>query len=296
MSYILDALKQSDRQRQRGKVPDLQSGQPGLEISAPTSRRWPTWLLGGAALITALLLYVFQGGLLHGDSPSQLPSADALPGDEVTAQLAVSIPVDPPEKGRAEMGLLALPEEVTADLRIQLEDHVTKVPSSLPADVPGSGSVPATAVVMQQPGQGKKEVAGATSNPKEQDLARTEGGSEERLSKQVLAKINPFDPSRIKSNPGTAPSTKNVQKANLKSAGESVLYWRQLPLNVQRSLPSLDFTVHIYSENPAARMVKINGAAMREGQSVSRFLRLEQITPNGVILVYKTYRFSMNVI
>jgi hypothetical protein len=179
-----------------------------------------------------------------------------------------------------------------------LEDSVTTVPSSLSTDVPGSGSVPATAVVTQatEPVQESEEVTGAASNPKEQDLTLTEGGSKERLSKEALAKINPFDPSRIKSKPGASSSSDNVQKTDRKSAGESVLYWRQLPLSVQRSLPSLDFTVHIYSENPASRMVKINGVAMREGQSVSRFLRLERITPNGVVMVYKVYRYSMNVI
>ncbi|MEH6814336.1 MAG: general secretion pathway protein GspB [Motiliproteus sp.] len=301
MSYILDALKQSDRQRQRGKVPDLQSWQPSLDSPVTPSRRWPTRVLGGTLLVAALLLFIFQGGFLHGDGSSQVPSADAPHGEEVTDLLAAPVPLEP-EQGRAESELLTLPEEATADLRVQLEVPVTTVPSSIATDVPGSGPAPAVAVVTQatEPVQENEQVTGQTtgaaSNPKVQDLTLTWGGSEERISKEALAKINPFDPSRIKSKPRTSASSNPDSKAGRQVNKESVIYWRQLPLSVQRNLPPLDFTVHIYSENPASRMVKINGVSMREGQRVSLSLRLERITPEGVILAYKGYRFRMNAI
>lgn len=73
-----------------------------------------------------------------------------------------------------------------------------------------------------------------------------------------------------------------------------VIYWRQLPVQIQRSLPPLSFSVHIYSDNPAARMVKINGRMLREGDPVSAGIRLDEITRGGVILQYKEYRFRIN--
>ncbi|MFC6669209.1 general secretion pathway protein GspB [Marinobacterium aestuariivivens] len=73
-------------------------------------------------------------------------------------------------------------------------------------------------------------------------------------------------------------------------------YWRQLPVDVQRSLPELKFSVHIYSEDPASRRVKIGERMMREGQRITPQVRLEEIIPKGVILSYQEYRFRMNAL
>ena len=65
---------------------------------------------------------------------------------------------------------------------------------------------------------------------------------------------------------------------------------------VQRSLPELKFSVHIYSEDPASRRVKIGERMMREGQRITPQVRLEEIIPKGVILSYQEYRFRMNAL
>ena len=69
----------------------------------------------------------------------------------------------------------------------------------------------------------------------------------------------------------------------------------ELPLPIQQSLPSLVISVFLYSEDPTSRMVKINGQMMREGQSLTAGLKLEEITPEGVILSYKNYRFRIRL-
>jgi general secretion pathway protein B len=75
-----------------------------------------------------------------------------------------------------------------------------------------------------------------------------------------------------------------------------VPYRRQLPVDVQRSLPELAFSVHIYSKDPASRRVKIGERMMREGQSITAQVRLEEIIPKGVILSYEDYRFRMSAL
>lgn len=64
-----------------------------------------------------------------------------------------------------------------------------------------------------------------------------------------------------------------------------------LPAAVRQQLPTLSVAVHAYSANPRDRLVSINGRMLREGDSLTPDLRLEQITPDGMIFAYRGYRF-----
>jgi len=66
---------------------------------------------------------------------------------------------------------------------------------------------------------------------------------------------------------------------------------RQLPSSVQRELPELEITVHIYSETPSARLVRINRRNYREGELVDNQLTLEEITPDGLVMSFGDIRF-----
>jgi general secretion pathway protein B len=65
----------------------------------------------------------------------------------------------------------------------------------------------------------------------------------------------------------------------------------ELPLSIQQDIPKLSILFHVYSGNPGGRLVGINDRMLREGDSVAPGLVLEQITPDGMILAYKGYRF-----
>ena len=54
MSYILDALKKSDKQRQQARVPDLNTVQ--LELAPPKKKK--TWLLPLAAIVLANVIFI----------------------------------------------------------------------------------------------------------------------------------------------------------------------------------------------------------------------------------------------
>ncbi|MBV0934593.1 general secretion pathway protein GspB [Marinobacterium weihaiense] len=70
-------------------------------------------------------------------------------------------------------------------------------------------------------------------------------------------------------------------------------YLRQLPVELQRDVQGLRFSVHIYSETPASRMVKHQGRVLREGDFIRPGLRLEAIIPQGAILQYRQTRFRV---
>ena len=68
-----------------------------------------------------------------------------------------------------------------------------------------------------------------------------------------------------------------------------------LPLAIQQELPPMSISVHAYSDKAADRLVGINNRLLHEGQDVAPGLRLEHITPNGMILSFKGYKFRRGV-
>lgn len=70
----------------------------------------------------------------------------------------------------------------------------------------------------------------------------------------------------------------------------------ELPLNVQRQIPDLVFSSHLFSDEPSFRMVNINGKMIREGDMVANDLRLLEISEEGVILGFRHYVFEVSVL
>ncbi|MBF0559873.1 MAG: general secretion pathway protein GspB [Nitrospirae bacterium] len=72
---------------------------------------------------------------------------------------------------------------------------------------------------------------------------------------------------------------------------QTVMKESELPSAIQQELPRIDIAAHFYDADPAARIVSMRGNVLHEGQYVAAGLKLEKITPEGVILNYKDYRF-----
>ena len=69
----------------------------------------------------------------------------------------------------------------------------------------------------------------------------------------------------------------------------------ELPPAMQQELASLTISGHFYSARPDQRLVSVNGKLMREGQTTGTGLKLERITPDGVVFSYQGYRFSKGI-
>ncbi len=69
----------------------------------------------------------------------------------------------------------------------------------------------------------------------------------------------------------------------------------ELPPAIRQEIPSITIEVHAYSDTPARRLVSINSRILHEGESLTPALKLEQITPDGVIFTYKGYRFQRGI-
>lgn len=89
-------------------------------------------------------------------------------------------------------------------------------------------------------------------------------------------------------NPAKLPRAEAAPEAPLVGFGE-------LPVAVQEEIPTLRIAAHAYSNNPENRLVSIDDRVLHEGDEVAPGLKLERITPNGMIMTYKGYRFLRGV-
>lgn len=69
----------------------------------------------------------------------------------------------------------------------------------------------------------------------------------------------------------------------------------ELPLKLQRQVPSMSFSMLVYSEKPTERMISINGRTVREGEEVSAGLKLERIMPDCAVFRFKGKRFLRGI-
>ena len=67
----------------------------------------------------------------------------------------------------------------------------------------------------------------------------------------------------------------------------------ELPADARLALPKLVISGSTYSDNPAHRMLVINGQVFREGEKVAADLFLERIRIKSAVLNYKGQRYAM---
>jgi len=227
VSFILDALRKSDQQRQRSATPTLASAQmPTAEPGQP-ALLW--YGLIAAVLVGAGILI----GWLQQTPPQPLP---------VSLPPAAIKPVEAPAFTSAPRP--AFPETVRKPEI--LAPPASAVPSATApvvavAKAPASAAAPLPAVVAAAP----KEVATPA-------LANAAGDA---------------------------------------SRESAVMQLSELPPAIQQEIPKLSILAHSYSSKPKARFVFINDQMMHEEDYPAPGLKLEQITPDGMVFSYKGYRF-----
>lgn len=265
MSLILEALKKSEAERRLGQLPGLlDSAQP---LRPRRSRRG-----GRLAVIAALLLIAagaaFWGGQQFADAERQ--SADAASGVQATAEGAPAPEAAEARATPAQTRAEDAPSAMEADADRSTADPVTPAPrvdntvSRLPQD-PGFASVereslPQQAVPLPAPAPAPRPEASAHA---------------------------PSPPASAAAAPVAAPSAVPAHAPNRVDPPAA----RALPpplatLGHERrgQLPPLKVSMHVYTEDPATRVVIIDGRRLREGDPIDGALRLREILREGSVL------------
>jgi general secretion pathway protein B len=269
MSYILEALKKADKERKRGKVPDLLTVQDSVLQKTRKSLLWPYLLV--AVLIVSAGLLSWWLSAWHSKKPTLIAQS-------TVEHLNDSKTLEPVNEG--------------ADVRL------TVSPKS---NVPANTESPGVTAPEEHSGLKPQTTSEKSSNYKQQPR---QSQAEADLEKKVPDKpVPPVDTG--KSHEGSSdlshqtPAVSHTEKPELiidnKVEPGKIYDFTELPPSVKQGLPDFTISSFVYSNDPASRMVKINGQTMRVGQVLAGGPKLEEIIPDGVILSYQNYRFRVEL-
>lgn len=330
MSYILEALKKSDQERNRGATPGLQTVQ-ATPAPAPSKRSWWIYLLVLALLLNAGLIFYWLQPWTAGKSDTHTVSEQAKTGKErlVIAQndaadkldsTQSSQPQHPPQAAKettsnapqaktesARKELSSPPQKPVAKSAQSQPVKKSAVPSANarqthemkdgPTEAlkkpPAKSPEAAVARKVERPVENQGAKSPPTENPKS-DRNPKVIESADSISAEKLAKLNSkvLDNALMARQVPTRPEGTPPRAAPEKPGVPGL---NSLPIEIQKEIPALKLSFLVFSDKPQDRMVSINGEMKREGQEVAPGLKLEQITPEGAIFSYKNHRFQKGV-
>ena len=303
MSYILDALRKADAERERAAAPGLHT-QPVAARSPPSGSGGP----GAARSLSPLwwLATVPIAGAAwwwFGTSVSPSPAP--------VARIAAGAPAPPVPPGlqpnaaaaepQRQPGAVAPAPQAQAQVQAQAQAPQPQPWQPQPQPQPQSQPQPSAATPMLPPlvPLSAATVPAARVNLPARSPAASAASARPRpprpipLPKELTAdapvSTGSTRPATSKPMP-TAPAGAEVGKPL-----ETRLPTRdELPEALRRELPQLTAGGAMYSENPANRLLVVNGQVLREGDSVAAGLVLEQIRLKSAVLNFRGQRYTIS--
>jgi len=272
MSFILDALRKSEHDRQR------QTG-PGLaEVPmAPSRPKKNVWATAAVALLIVNLIGV--GVLLlrraNHEAPPATPTATPTAPAATTSQTppaadtSTPAPPAPPAPEPQAAVTQTLPQPVLQPRptpaapagRNPLEGEVSGGPQGLDEGM--------AAHAASVPQQSLPAVSRATTIPASGSSARYEPIPQAAVARAVAAETQSAPP----------------QRSSLPTADE---------VSAAGGVPRLHLDLHVYSAKPQERFIFVNSRKYREGDTLQEGPVVEQITQNGAVLNYRGSRFLLS--
>lgn len=264
MSYILDALKKSEKERQKGTLPDVLTVQD-IVAEKPGKRLFWVYLLLGFLVLNAGV-FVWWLGFSYTDRSKgvQAPTVDngvPLSANDTAKEVAdrVNPFTEPAQSSRP--GLRSV------------DKNSAKISENTASTTSDNNSLPSKGI------------------QKVPDVRR------KILPNHPVSAKNAIKPDELSS-----AKLKLAEKAGVLSSeltggladtiDENKIYKvKELPLSIRQNLPLFSISALLYSSNPASRMVRINDQMMYEGQDLTAGLKLEEIAKDGVIFRHQKCRF-----
>ena len=270
MSYILDALRRAESERERGSVPGLHSQTVPQASSEPAPSRaispWAAAGVGGAVALVGVAGWFMLRPL---NDATRTPPLGAAPANVVIATAP------------------------TASAAIQASPTAT-TPTAVPAPAPMPAQAPAPRAptpVSPPPPPARPAPAPARAPEAAPATVTAVAPAPAAPAAPVPAPRNatPIEPSAPAASPAPAPVPAPPPRAEAR-----VINFEQLPEDVRRSIPPLAIGGAIYSENAASRMLIVGGQLLHEGDTAGPGVTLEQIKPRSAILRWKQLRYEVS--
>jgi len=283
MSYILEALKKSQRDRELGQVPDL-TAEPYMDSSETRPSMGP-WIIGSVliALIALLIaLYAVFGRQLGEPEAPQVQSRDPVLQQRQPAEDAASKTIE-----RAATSVQPQEPVPSAKATVTPPPPVASTSAKPAAPAEKKLSVPkATAPAVSSASKQTKETAATVSSAQKPPSKQTEV---ERI-RQEYARMQAREKQQKQQQEAQASTSSRPTKTAepLKEAHPAA---HELPAEVRARMPPRNIMLQSYSENPAERFVIMNSVKLHQGQSTADGLKVLEIRADGLLLEFEAYKF-----
>lgn len=297
MSYILEALKKAQAERQLGNAPTIHA--PTLSaVPQEASGRKPLVIgfAAGAVLVAGALFAWRQQGAAPekladagpanhyaapaGAARASQAAAPAVPSVAPTtvapASSAPGVPVAPPAPAKpasvestAQVALVQDPPS-GADSHESRQARVQPAPQKQAAKA--AEPVAASSVAAARPAAPAPVAAIAPSRPAPHEVA-PQAPAAARTASAV-----PAQPVAV---PAAPPAGENLRTLN------------ELPESIRFNIPRVTFGGYMYSPNPADSLVLIDRVLRREGEEVAPGLVLEKVLPKAAVMNYRGNRYRV---
>jgi len=299
MSYILDALRRADAERERDPGRGIHA-QP-VALPAETGRRIPWWIVAVAA---ALALLVAGALLLRpaprisldlGMPPPNAPLSKAPPAAPAATPVAAQVIPPAPPPAATEVSPPA-PTPVAAEVsppaperspERPLERAVVKAPVAPAAVAPAAPPAAATARATMPAAPARAATAAAMPATTASKAPATPAAAAPTAAKA------PATTAAAAPTAAATPATTAAAPTAAAASAERILAPSELPPEVQRELPKLHISGGVHSDNPAQRMLIVGGQVITEGAEAAPGVLVEQIRPKSAVLKFRGWRYSV---
>ncbi|MCC2655898.1 MAG: hypothetical protein K0Q76_1006 [Panacagrimonas sp.] len=254
MSFILDALRKAERDRNLGRTPSL--GDVTATAPRKPSQRPSPRTLGLIALVAGLLIVTVWLWPRHPPGTAPPPMAEAPPA-AVAAPPAPSIEAEPAQ--------LMKPADEPAP-------PAPEIATAVPAEATLSPDVPAESIddLMAEP---EPEPAAAIAD----EVPPPEVAASEPASAPAGDALE-ADP---------APTPEEVPPPAEPAVASDAPLLRDMPSDYRGAFPALRVDVHVYDDDAARRWVMVNGRKAMEGTTLGEGPTVSRITPEGIVFDFR---------
>lgn len=266
MSYILNALKKSEQQRQAVQPETIES--KILEQQVAEGRKIPTWVIGLVVVNICFIGFFVWSSLIEGDdSKSQVEATSELKPDpvEIKQPLQVEVPI-----------VNALNKNPETDI----SEHIEKQQKSIAQLVNKQQQQKRTQAVLKKK-KPKVSLPVIKTKPKPKvklaDVADKKQGTE-TIDLPKIADVVPREKIETKIR------IKDVIVKRPKT--EKTPYLSELSYDFRRTVPDVDINVFVYSEDETKRFIMINMQKYHEGEQIKEGMDLKGIRRDSLVVEY----------
>ncbi len=278
MSYILEALKKSQKERELGQVPRLQTSVFDAPLEPTPTRRWIVATFALAALAAVLAVHAWWQPPVANAPGIDTHDTDALDDEAVV--------IDPAGAAGSRLEAMAEPDEElqSAPDADRDEPRVLVVPAP---PKPGE-RLPRGADELRRAllgADGVEDADSAAPASARRGPVRTEAPSapeQSPLPPDLVAEIEAFK-REFRERGGLETAAPAAASSSARPA--------PLDARLRQQLPPFSMTVHVYADDPARRFIYLNGRKLREGELTREGFFVEEVLADGAILRYDAHRF-----